>query len=974
MRNKKSVAAFAVVCSLLVGPATALAQQASIIGTVTDETKGVVPGVTVTATNQANGLQTVSVTTERGEYRLQNLQPGVYRVSAELVGFASTIVEKIELLLGQSVALPLALKLGDVSEQITVTGETPLVDTVSTRVAGNIDPRQMESAPILGGNWMELAKNVKGITANSISNIPVRNESIQLNLDGQQVTTKLAAFQQGKLSRESIAEFQVVTNLFDVTQGRSDGLQVNAISRSGTNETRASVYGFFRDDALNAPDALTKTVLPYENQQLGGSLGGPIRRNKAHYFLSTEYEREPGTVVARPEALPGHEYVYPKEDSQITTLSRVDYQVSSRDRLTFRVSTWDQDLTPTSNGHPSTARAREFKTRNLLATWARVSNNKVQELKLGYYNISWGDSITVLPTSFEYSFPGLLLGKGNAGPQFGRQYDPSARYDLTWNRGRHDLKIGGEFIYSMYRYLIPTYREGQFVFSQLPNDIGTRIPVEYPFDISKWDLSGLESSVLLFQKAFDPQDFNYDREHPTWATWIGDTWRVSDQLTINYGVRWDVIWNTIGFSDTVENVILIDNGSSAATTNIPGMGPGDFGYKKGGQDFKNISPRGGFSWNVGGSNTFVVRGGTGIYFTQLIGDITNQQKKGSRWINNAYRNDGLPGFFEDPTRGIYTFEQAAAAPRQPQVGTIISENFKVPYTWQQSIGFQKQFGEATGIDMDLVHYNMYRDTLTINPLLLYDPVTGYNKNPATAGTANPEWAQITYYVSTGRQDYTALLTGFNRRLKNGVQGGVTHTWVLSSHDTNARSFGDPPANNQFDYLDGEYARSSVQDHTLRGWMSAELPWGIQTSLQYSFGSGGYVNATINSNPYNKRGQNRLNLLNNGNPAPAIIIPEAARDRFDGPDVIESGTVIPRNALKQFTFQQVDIRLAKQVDLPGSMSVSLMAEVFNLFDRANYSNVSSLLSPTSAATTARFGQPTAASIPRTGQLGFRLAWR
>jgi len=280
--------------AVLVGSA-AFAQQASIIGTAVDDTKSVLPGVSVTATDQEAGRQMVAITNERGEYRLLNVPPGKYTVQAELAGFSSVVLKDVELLVGQNATIPFVMKLAQVSETLTVVGETPLVDTTSSQVTGNVDRRQMEELPLQGRNWMELSKLIKGITANDVTNTPgvSRDDDFQLNLDGQQITQKVAGsgFGQPKFSREAIAEFQIVTNLFDVTQGRSAGIQVQAISRSGTNTMAGSVYGFFRDDKFNAPDPVANRVLPYQNQQVGGSLGGPIVKDKVHFFASVEYER-----------------------------------------------------------------------------------------------------------------------------------------------------------------------------------------------------------------------------------------------------------------------------------------------------------------------------------------------------------------------------------------------------------------------------------------------------------------------------------------------------------------------------------------------------------------------------------------------------------------------------------------------------------------------------------------------------------
>src|SRR6266542_2136879 len=147
-----------------------------------------------------------------------------------------------------------------VSESVTVVVGAPLVDTTSNQVTGNVDRRQMEQLPLQGRNWMELSKLVKGITANDVANTPgvTRDDDFQLNLDGQQITQKVAGsgFGQPKFSRESIAEFQIVTNMFDITQGRSAGMEIQAISRSGTNTMSGSLYGFFRSDKFNAPDTV----------------------------------------------------------------------------------------------------------------------------------------------------------------------------------------------------------------------------------------------------------------------------------------------------------------------------------------------------------------------------------------------------------------------------------------------------------------------------------------------------------------------------------------------------------------------------------------------------------------------------------------------------------------------------------------------------------------------------------------------
>src|SRR5881409_1179878 len=242
---------------LLLLPAGASAQDVLVIGAVTDESKAVLPGVTITAVDLETGRQFTGVSNENGEYRLSNMQPGAYRFQADLSGFATVVIARVELLVGQHAAIPFTMKLAQLTETVTVTGEAPLIDSHSSQIAGNVDRRQMEDLPLQGRNWLELAMIVKGITANDVTDRPgVRDGQFQLNLDGQQITQQVAGsgFGQPKFSREAIAEFQIVTNMFDITQGRSSGIQVQAISRSGTNTMRGSLYGFFRDDRFNEAD------------------------------------------------------------------------------------------------------------------------------------------------------------------------------------------------------------------------------------------------------------------------------------------------------------------------------------------------------------------------------------------------------------------------------------------------------------------------------------------------------------------------------------------------------------------------------------------------------------------------------------------------------------------------------------------------------------------------------------------------
>src|SRR5262249_35954270 len=183
-----------------------------------------------------------------------------------------------------------------------------------------------------------------GVTANFVQSRPGvgRDPAFQLNLDGQQITQKIASssFGQPRLSREAVAEFQIVTNLFDVTQGRSLGEQVQAVSRAGTNSHSGTLYGYFRSDELTAADAGAHRGLPVSNPQIGSPLGGPIVRDRLQYFGAYEYERSPYTLFLVPSGFSGQSFALPTKDTHHSAFGRVDFEPSVTTHVVVRGQYW----------------------------------------------------------------------------------------------------------------------------------------------------------------------------------------------------------------------------------------------------------------------------------------------------------------------------------------------------------------------------------------------------------------------------------------------------------------------------------------------------------------------------------------------------------------------------------------------------------------------------------------------------------
>jgi hypothetical protein len=973
MRFRRLLIALAAATALgVLTNAEAQINTATLNGIVSDESKGILPGATVTATDLETGRKYVSVSDNRGNYQIALLPPGLYRLQAELQGFATAEVPRAELLVGQNTTINFTMKLAGVQENVTVTGETPLVDVSSSQIAGNVDRRQMEAMPLQGRNWLELSLLVKGVTTNNVTNNPgvsANNESFQLNLDGQQIKQNDISAGAGEphFSREAIAEFQIVTNLFDVTQGRSAGVQVQAISKSGTNTMSGVAYGYFRNDKFNAADPVANKVLPYSNQQAGGAFGGPVVKDKIHYFVSYEYERQPATIFSQPPELGGASFTTSSIARQNSYLGRGDWQLSARNNLTVRASHWDFNNPFSLDGVTNPSRAGNLSQNDtaVVATWSQViSNTRVSEVRVGYLQfLSSNYARPELEGFPDYVFPG-----SNG---FGRPYNlPYAegthtyqfRYDQAWNRSKHSIKFGGEFLKVHDEGLFYVQKYGRMFFTSLPSpaDMARRFPIDQWNNPAAWNLAGLDSIVQRFDINYDPgrgdiPPWTYDIPRPTFAAWFGDNWRPHPKLTINYGVRWDDDWGEMAPPAVVESTILINNGKES----------GDFGYKQNIHDHLDFAPRVGFVYNVGGANDFVVRGGTGLYYATPVSNVVYSQQLYNRYVSVSFVNDGQPGFSTNPTRGVTENDVLSGkVPVPPQTKRIMDPGNRMPFTWQSSIGFQKQLGSVMAIESDLTGWHWYRDTRTHDPNLFFDPTTGYNIDPKF-GRPNPNYGQIAWFTTDGQRDYLGLSTGFTRRFKNNFQGGLTHTLMFYMRDDGTIGYTTSASNNEFD-RNGEWTRSTdFQRNTVRLWGVYEFRGGLSISGAYFFGSGNYYGDTVPGSPYGKPGTNRLNL---GAP---ITIPATIVDRWNGPAVIATGSVAPRNALQGTPLHKVDVRVQEEVRLPGKTRLQLVGEIFNLFNHDNFGTFVTLVS------NASFGQPRQnlnnAYVPRSGQLGFRLSF-
>src|SRR6185503_218912 len=352
-----------------------------------------------------------------------------------------------------------------------VTADSPLLQVDSSSLGGNIDPRQVQEMPVQGRDWGALLLLAPGsrTTSDNPNRINSRNadriREFQANVDGQQFQNTIGGGGQPTFSQEMIAELQFISNRFDATQGRSSGLQVNLVTKSGTNRYTGSFRGNFRDDRFNAEDPVLERVTPFENQQYAGTFGGPILRDRLHFFVYDEYEREPKEETWRTQ--------YPRFNVSLLGTSRkkiggsrIDYQVSPQTRVMFRVNMakTDTPFGPGNTSHPAaTSRGWENADQAAVQLTNVLSNRTLNELMVGHAGFLFGEeNLThwsnhwlaagspfgpITTGSPRITFTDFTIG-GNAGaPRYRVQDLYQVRDSLSTSydaRGRHDMKIGGE--------------------------------------------------------------------------------------------------------------------------------------------------------------------------------------------------------------------------------------------------------------------------------------------------------------------------------------------------------------------------------------------------------------------------------------------------------------------------------------------------------------------------------------------------
>jgi Carboxypeptidase regulatory-like domain/TonB dependent receptor len=823
---------------------------ATILGAVRDSTGAVLPGAGINAKNLETGLTRTSVSAEDGSYRLLALPVGAYEVRVELPGFRTEVRTGLTLTVSQEAVVNFALQVGAVEQTVAVTAEAPLVNTTSGALGGLVDERKVADLPLNGRNFIDLTLLQPGITQHrnlgvaastvgmwfSSNGAPLRSNNYLL--DGAiltNLTNGTSASQDGStLGIEGIREYRVITNSFSAEYGMTMGSQVTMVTKGGTNTLHGSLFEYFRNSALDARNffdyktaASSRRLPAFTRNQFGGSVGGPIKKDKTFFFGVYEGLRQRfgvttisntigagchgpaggvitntacpqlGTVPAvtiSPATAPlldlfplpnlsNNRFTFPftqpiKDDY---AQGRVDQMFSSADRMFGRYTFSDTTETDPLN-YP------QFRTlRFSRSSFATLSEDHVfSPTLLSTFRMSFSRTHPNNPSPSgiigpQYSFvPGEEIGTMNIGgvtsmgpnvaPTNFRQNIFTWSDDIFYTRGRHSLKFGT---------LINHYQD--YIYTTV-NAVGT---VTFA-NVSNF-LQGLTSTYSA-QRPGSLRDRTYHWN--TFGFYAQDDFRVLKNLTFNLGLRYEFI--------TVPNEV---HGKEAALRNIRSDATPTLGPAFQNMSLRNFSPRFGFAWDVTGDGKTAVRGGfaelydVGVFGVSLVIASQATPPFGAFCAIATPSTLALPLPFPG---GCNTLRILDYGLKQPH---ILDYNLTVERQLPWNMGLTLGYAGSRGY-----HLMQDKEGNPTVPQILPDGRKFWPTNPVAPRT-NPNWGSIDLHTAEGNSWYNAFQFGLNKRLSNGMQFQSSYTWAKVIDETQGQAgadnqvssiFGVDPTNRRID--------------------------------------------------------------------------------------------------------------------------------------------------------------------------------
>jgi Carboxypeptidase regulatory-like domain/TonB dependent receptor len=979
----------------LFGQATA---NASLQGTITDKSQAVIGNkAVVTLTNKETGAVRTTTTNDTGEYRFESVAAGIYSLKATAPGFSTAETKSIELLVGRTSTQNFSLTPGGVSETVEVTGTAPLVDQTKTDVSTNITPQQITDLPLIGRDIADLAYLAPGVkaadsydpTKNRYSILSVngdggRNVNVTVNgIDNKDNTVGGPVMQ---LPAEAVQEFQVSTQRFSAVNGRSAGAAINVITKSGSNNFHGSAFGFFRDQALNADqklangDGTTSTGNPpYSRQWFGGSVGGPIKKDKFFGFFAFERQREHTALAESPTAFQQLSLVTALGAQPASTIptpffenrlnGRLDYMINSKHSAYLSVSTQaNNSLNDQSNGFfdltEGNFTVNHLQVANLTvnSTLTPTLNNQFT-VGFQYWN-NLIDSTTRKPL---ITFPGgIQFGTNTNVPQNSIQRKYQFKDDVAKTIGKHTFKTGIDYIWT-------PFMGGFFEFNPT-------LEIDY---------GQSPSAILALPQGFATpglvQGMTVAVGDPTFAikdakqfgVYIQDDWKMSQRLTVNLGLRYDKDSDFIGGSDiansrTFQELQAIAPFSPLAASLVA---------KKATDYSKGFSPRVGFAYDLNGHGNHIIRGGFGMYYDNTFQNIPlfMEQQANNTIFQTAFSIGptpdpipGQPGFtlanWNIINSPFPVIPPATSALNPGSTGRLMDPNYRTPVTEQWNGGYTWAINSKTAFEAEYVHVLSLHENKTINldPNIPVDPnnITTLSRTGLPGGffrpldkafnaAGVPLLGSVRDETSGGRSRYDGMNLSFRQRSVHKTDLTVNYTLARAvGYDQDGGSFRYYPRDPQKPLAPTEFGPSfNDERHHLTIAGTSHLPFGLEASPILQFGS---------ARPYlPASGSNMLNL-GGGSAAGALVVTNAdPKNLLSGTQlapVTDSVSNIPRidlaaakcyysggcqlaaySGLRGDPYFDMDARLAKNIKLGENRNLQLIFQAFNLFNHANYGN-------------------------------------
>jgi len=975
------------------------ATTADLTGTIVDQQAAVLPGATVTATNSETNYSRSATSDQTGNFLIPALPPGRYVVRAELQGFSPRSLNDVVLSLGSLVDVRLQLNVAGGQELIVVASSAPIVDPQKTVISNVITQDQIQRLPINGRSFIGFSLLAPGVStdrtpqqgASGTSGLTFAGQRARSNnimVDGLDNNDASIGAVRATFSQEAVREFQVITNSFSAEFGKASGGVVNIITKSGTNTLGGNLFFFGRDDALNAKDhfekfdvagnAITRDKAPYGQKQYGGTLGGPISKDRTFYFLSVERleinannfvtidDTTPVTYggqnfgtaaqILRNAGFPVQTGNAPYRIHSSQFLGKVDHTLNPNNLLTTRFN-WAKDLNENIepfggivarsrgavlNSHDvmfaaSETSVRSSKMVNEIRFQAALRDQTVRSLD----PLCGGEC-----TQENQGGPTLeVLGVASVGRQrFTPQPRRNIRYQvldtISYYTGPHQLKAGVDFNYiDQNQQSLPLHFGGRYIFATIP---ASQAPL--------LGLPPLEISPIVAVRLGIPGRYvqGYGNSlapytYKDFSLFAQDDWRVTPRLTAKFGLRYQVqMWPDVNY--------MVSGYPNAYA--FPGDG-------------NNVAPRLGVVWDPKGDRKTTIHGAYGVYFDNLITGIVGITKgiNGRDGVRTLVASLPLSaGAWNVPGRRL-------PEPTTPYPSLVISidPGLQTPYAHHLAGGVTRELPGQMSLSADAIYVRGFNQpsTLDYNPLV---PSLGTGRRPADINGVAGTSASVLQYTSFGETWYRGLTVSASRRFLNRHQLMVSYT--LAKAEDNGTDFqsefiaqdsgrGRDPADLKglplgFD-PDSEKG-PSVQDERHRFVASGiyMLPRDVELSSIITVGSG---------RPYNILAGADLNGDGDG----------GATDRPRG-IITEIATSAMRNAGTLPAEATVDLRLARRF-IFGRTNVEGIFEIFNLFNRTNYTAVNNVWGtgayPGSPLPT--FGKFTQAGAPRQMQFAVKIAF-